>query len=419
MNGPDAALLAAVRGQFHGALPARLGVAVSGGGDSIALLHILSRCFRSDEVELIAASVDHGLRPDAAAEAALAGDLADRLGVAHTVLRWDGWDGLGNLQDRARRARLDLLTDWAHRQGAGMLALGHTADDQAETVLMRLARASGVGGLAGIAPRRVQDGITLVRPLLDQTRAALRAYLSRNDIVWADDPSNDDDRFDRVRARRALEVLAPLGVTVQALAEVAQNMAQARDALDWHGFLAARDTVDFDAGDLMLDLRRFRILPQEIARRVLTRAILWVGGGDYGPRRAPLADVIDALRRGHVATTLGGCLIRTEGPRSARICREFAAVRGLRCAPNEVWDRRWRLSGGDATGCEVRALGNRGVSDCADWRATGRPREALAATPAVWRAGDLVAAPLAGLANGWRVDLDGSREDFFASFLSH
>lgn len=417
MSAGNGDILSRVRAQFHGAPPARLGVAVSGGGDSVALLHLLSRCFEPGCVTLMAATVDHGLRAGAADEAAAVGALAQRMGIAHSVLRWRGWDGTGNLQDRARRARYDLLTGWARSHDLAALALGHTADDQAETVLMRLARAAGVSGLAAIPRRRSQDGVLLVRPLLGLSRARLRDYLRENDLAWVDDPTNEDTAFDRIKARKALEVLAPLGITASGLAEVAENMAQARDALDWYAFLAARDLVACDGGDLLVDLRGYRILPAETARRLLAHAIRWVGGGEYPPRRAPLAAAVEALRRGNSAT-LGGCRIAAAG-RTARIFRELAAVRDLRVAPGALWDGRWRLTGGDAVGCEIRALGRHGLASCPGWRETGRPEAALAASPAVWHGDDLVAAPLAGVANGWRLDMARTGEEFFASFLSH
>jgi tRNA(Ile)-lysidine synthase len=295
--------------------------------------------------------------------------------------------------------------------------MGHTADDQAETVLMRLGRAAGVTGLAGIPLLRVQDGITVLRPLLDLTRADLRAFLRRNGAGWIDDPSNDDPRFDRVRARQALAALAPLGITVGALADVARNMAGARAALDRYAVDAACDLAIVDAGDLLLDRAGFGLLPEETARRSLAGALQWVGGGEYPPRRRPLLAALAAIAAGRSAS-LGGCLVLARG-RQLRICREHAAVRDLRCPADAVWDRRWRLSGGDPGGCTVAALGRGGLDRCRDWRLTGRPAVALIATPAVWRGADLVAAPLAGSGNGWRADLVRGRDNFPVSRLSH
>jgi len=413
----DADILSLVRTQFHAVPPARLGVAVSGGGDSTALLHILASCFDAGQVELFAATVDHGLRSDAADESRQAGELAKSLGIPHETLKWQGWDGTGNLQDQARQARYRLLGDWARSREIAILAVGHTADDQAETVLMRLGRAAGVTGLAAMPVRRTIHGITVFRPLLGIGREDLRSYLRQNGVSWVEDPSNDDMRFDRIKARRALEVLEPLGLTARALADVARNMSQAREALDWYSFLAARDLAIVDGGDVVLDLNKLRTLPDEIARRLMMRAMLWISGAQYPPRSAPMTRALNAVRLGKPAT-LGGCRALPRG-QHVWICREFAAVRCTRSQCDHIWDGRWRLTGGDAAECELRALGRRGMVLCPDWRATGRPHAALMASPAVWRGDNLVAAPLAGMANGWRAELVGGSEEFYASLLSH
>lgn len=417
MSAANADILTAVRAQFHAAPPARLGVAVSGGGDSTALLHILTQCFDPGQVELFAATVDHGLRPEAADEAREVGVLARRLGISHEVLRWQGWDGAGNLQDQARRARYRLLADWAKSHAIAVIALGHTADDQAETVLMRLARSSGVSGLSAMPARRAIHGITVFRPLLGISRAELRDYLTRNDVAWVDDPSNDDLRFDRIKARRALEVLEPLGITARSLADVARNMRQAREALDWHCFLAARDLVVINGGNVVLDLSKFRTLPEEIARRLLLRALMWISGAEYPPRSAPMRDALKAIQYGQ-SLTLSGCRVLRQGGQ-VWICREFNAVRNTHSPCAHIWDGRWQMSGVDSDRCEVRPLSQHGLSQCADWRETGVPNAALIASPAIWKGDDLVAAPLAGMANGWSAELVGGTEEFFASLLSH
>lgn len=417
MSRTDADIVAEVRRRFQPNLPERLAVAVSGGGDSVALLHILTRCFTPGTVQVMAATVDHGLRRGSADEAAGVARLAAGLGVPHRTLQWSGWDGRGNLQDQARRARYRLLTSWARAEGAAVLAVGHTADDQAETLLMRLARSSGVTGLAGIAERRVIDGVTVVRPLLDLTRAELREYLVRNGLSWVEDPSNDDTRFERIRMRQALEALAPLGLTVQALGAVARNMARARAALDWYAFLAARDMATVSAGDILFDHRQFRTLPDETARRLLIGAITWVSRAEYPPRSAPMRDLLDAARRGQ-AMTLGGCHIFVQGE-TLWVTREYKAVAQTFCAVGEIWDGRWRLTGGAGGGAEIRALGRAGLARCADARATGRPLPALIASPSVWRGSELLAAPLAGLDGDWTAEPIYGAEEFFASLLSH
>ena len=413
----DADILAQVRDHFKAGPPTRIGVAVSGGGDSIALLHILHRCFNPDAVTLNAVTIDHGLRPEAADEARQVADFCESLGVTHSTLRWRGWDGTGNLQDQARRARYELLGDWARMHKVSVVALGHTADDQAETVLMRLGRAAGVTGLAAMPPRRTAHGVVLSRPMLSLTREQLRSYLRTHQLRWIDDPSNDDLQFDRIKARQALTVLEPLGITAQSLALVAGNMQQARDALDWYSFLAANDIAQVNGGDILLDHRHFRTLPEEIARRLISQAVTWIGGSEYAPRRSAMTTVLDAARS-RKSATLNGCQVVHHGA-NIWICREFNAVRKTRCAVDRLWDGRWRLQGANIDGCELRPLGRRGLMHCAEWRGTGRPHASLTASPAVWRGDELVAAPLAGYPEGWSAHLSAGSEEFFAALLTH
>lgn len=417
LTADTADILSVVRAQFHDTPPERLGIAVSGGGDSMALLHILAHSFGPGQVELHAATVDHGLRPEAADEAALAGGLAKQLGIDHSVLKWDRRVSGGNLQDRAREARYRLLADWAKSRKISVLALAHTADDQAETVLMRLARSAGVTGLAAMPARRTMHGVTLFRPLLDVTRADLRSYLRQRNIDWAEDPSNADPKFDRIKARQALELLEPLGVTADALSGVARNMTQAREALDWYTFLAARDLATVDGGNVVLDLQSFRALPGEIARRLVLRSVSWINGSHYPPRSQTMTQALTALRQGK-PTTLAGCQALRQGPQ-IWIFREYNAVRKTRCLPEQPWDGRWKVSGRESADCEVRALGRHGLMFCDNWRETGRPHASLLASPAVWSGDDLVAAPLAGMPNGWSAELADGAEAFYASILTH
>lgn len=403
----DRVIAALAPGRFD-----RLGVAVSGGGDSLALLHLLAEWRAAGGPQLAAVTVDHGLRAEAAAEAEAVAQVCAGLGVPHHVLRWQGWDRRGNLQDAARRARQRLIADWAAGQGIGAVALGHTADDQAETVLLRLARGSGVDGLAGMAAQRRAQGVLWLRPLLDVRREALRDWLRARGIGWADDPSNDDPRFDRVKARRALAMLAPLGIDVQGLLDTAARMRMARDALAQAAQAAARSLARIDGGDVLL-APGFAALPEETRLRISAHALRWIGGGDYRPRLSALRA---ALQVGKPAT-LAGCLLLPEAGGGLRITREPQAVAGAVAAPGALWDGRWHLCGPAPEGCEVRALGEAGLLLCPDWRQTGRPHVALAATPAAWRGNDLVAAPLAGRASGWTAELACGDQDFFHSLI--
>ncbi|MBK5945432.1 tRNA lysidine(34) synthetase TilS [Rhodobacter veldkampii DSM 11550] len=397
----------------------RLGVAVSGGSDSLALLHLLAdrAAARTGAAgtALAVVTVDHGLRPEAADEAAMVARVAAGLGLPHQVLRWRGWDGRGNLPDAARRARYGLMADWARAQGIAAVALGHTADDQAETFMMRLARGAGVDGLSAMAPERRAQGILWLRPLLAARRADLRAALRARGVGWADDPTNADPAYARIRARAALAALEPLGLGVPVLAEVSAHLREVRAALDAQTHAAAQALTRAEAGDLVIDRAGLAALPVEIRRRLLAAALRWIATSDYTPRGADLARLMRAVEAGQGAA-LHGCLARPEGA-NLRLCREPAAVAGVTARPGDLWDGRWRLTGpATAEGCQIAALGEAGLAQCPDWRASGRPRLALSADPAVWRAGHLAAAPLAGLALGWQVEL---ARDFPSSLFSH
>lgn len=402
-----------IQAALGGALPGKIGVAVSGGSDSLALLHLMAGWAGP---EIAAVTVDHGLRPASAREAEFVAKVCASLNIRHTTLVWEAWDGQGNLQDRARRARYGLIADWAGAEAIAHVALGHTIDDQAETFLMRLARSAGIDGLSAMPAARDWGGIVWLRPLLETSRSALRDYLKRRNVVWIDDPSNEDEGSERVRARHALASLAPLGLGAEQIARSARNLAEARGALAAQTVQAADAIAATDAGDVILDLGGLSHQPAEIRRRLVGGALAWVGSAEYGPRGAALHGFVDRLMAGEDAT-LHGCLALV-GDGKARICREYEAVRNLQSAAHETWDSRWVFRGGPAGEGVIRALGPDGLRDCPDWRETGRPRAALLASAALWQGQNLVSAPAAGLAGGWRLEIARECPDFKTFLLS-
>ena len=362
------------------------------------------------------ATVNHGLRPEAAGEAAEVARICAGLAVPHQVLHWR-WDGQGNLQDAARRGRVTLLADWARGAGIAAVALGHTQDDLAETFLMRLSRKAGVDGLAAMAARREVAGMAFLRPLLAVSRAELRGWLVARGLGWAEDPSNNNPRFERVRARAAVAALADLGVGAGDLAALAHRLADLRAALDAQVAEAAARVARLQAGDVVIDHAGFMGLPVEIRRRLLLAAVLWINSAEYGPRGADLERFRAAAEAGRAAT-LAGCQM-TVARAVLRLGREPRAVAGLTAGAGAVWDGRWRVSGPDSNGLTVAALGDHGLLSCPDWRQTGLPRRTLLAGPALWRQDVLVAAPLAGWGAGWQVQCDAPKGPLAAAPLSH
>jgi tRNA(Ile)-lysidine synthase len=312
----------------------KIGIAVSGGPDSLALL-LLAAAARPGEVE--AATVDHALRPDSRAEAEKVAKLCGSLGVPHTILtaQWEEKPESA-IQERARIMRYRLLSEWAVERGINALMTGHHVDDQAETFLMRLARGAGVKGLAGM--RRVSRGpggaFALVRPLLDWRHSELEAVCAAAAVEPVQDPSNEDEQFERVRVRKALAGNELLDAA--AVAQSAGHLGQADRALHWATSLEWKRAVTRSGGQLVY---KPTDAPREIRRRIIRRAILRLAteGGGAEPRGREIDQVLAALRAGKRATLRGVLCIGGAEWRFARApARQAAAAAPAAPEPSQV-----------------------------------------------------------------------------------
>jgi tRNA(Ile)-lysidine synthase len=281
---------------------ARIGIAVSGGPDSLALLLMAAEA-RPMNVE--AATVDHALRAESRAEAEHVADICERLGVPHAILTAE-WKQKPEtaLQERARRMRYGLLGKWARERGLSAVVTGHHLDDQAETFLMRLSRGAGVQGLAGMrrVVRSPEGSIPIVRPLLGWRHAELEAVCAASGIEPARDPSNADREFERVRVREALAETEL--IKAQQVAASATHLAQADVALQWATTREWQRGVTAGGGEIVY---RPADAPLEIRRRIVRRAVLALAsegrGGDLRGRE--LEQLLGVLRRGGKATLRG------------------------------------------------------------------------------------------------------------------
>jgi tRNA(Ile)-lysidine synthase len=298
---PDAAFLERFRNDLDAlsAPNARIGVAISGGPDSLALL-LLAAAARPGQVE--AATVDHALRPESPAEADMVAGICKRLGVPHTTIRLE-WGEVpsSNIQAEARAGRYHELGSWALSAGLTAVATAHHTDDQAETLLMRLARGSGVSGLAGVRKSGLlvaqEEGhVAIVRPLLSWRKADLESIVGAAGLVPVDDPSNRDQRFDRTLVRELLASHAWLDPV--RLADASANLADADDALRW---LTSRELSARSSSEGMrIDPSN---LPYEIQRRVLAGSIEKLTGKT--PRGPDLVRALDILLDGGTTTLAG------------------------------------------------------------------------------------------------------------------
>ncbi len=285
-------------------VPALL-LAVSGGPDSIALMVLAARWRKAlkRKPDLIVATVDHGLRAESKREAANVAKLAGKLGLTHRTLRWSGVKPKTGLPQAARLARYGLLAEAARKAGAAHILTAHTLDDQAETVLIRMSRGSGLTGLAAMARESNVPGggtgeIKLVRPLLDIPKARLIATLRAEKIPFADDPSNRDPRFTRARLRGLMPQLAAEGLDARRLALLARRLKRADGAIETAVDRAHTElTADLGAPGAY-DAGGYARLPAEIALRLLGRAIARLG--DEGPvelgKLEALKEALDAAQ---------------------------------------------------------------------------------------------------------------------------
>ncbi len=401
--------------EFAGALLALspetpVAVAVSGGADSMALLRLACGWLEANsrQASLLALTVDHGLRDASAAEAQQVADWCQSLGISHQILYWRGDKPQGDVQAAARQARYALLTEACRQKGINSLLLGHQFEDQAETFLMRLGRGSGVDGLAAMASVREWNGVRLLRPLLGFSRQRLRATLEALGQPWIEDPSNNDQRFARVRVRNVLDDLAEAGISPSRLVATAQRMGRVRAALEHATVQLMLEAVKWEqAGFAALHLAALFSAPEEIGLRALARVLMAVGGQEYPPRLVRLERLYGWLQQNPETggRTLSGCRILLKGGR-VLVVRELAAIGPeIALLPGEhtVWDNRFQVRLGkvrDARGimsCTVREVGSVGLVQMRGAIPENLPPRIIChAIPGFWLGQKLLAAPNLG-----------------------
>jgi tRNA(Ile)-lysidine synthase len=326
----------------------RLAVAVSGGADSMALALLARDWAEARGGDLTALTVDHRLREAAAAEAAQVGQWLAERGIAHRILVREDGHGPGGVQAAAREARYRLLEGWCRKAGVLHLLVGHHREDQAETLLLRLARGSGLDGLAGMAALAEHAACRVLRPLLGVARARLTTTVQAAGQRWIDDPSNRDTAYARVRIRQAEARLAEIGLGAEGLAATATRLGRARAALERSvGALLARTAMIHPAGFVRLDPPALLAAAEETGLRALAAVLAMVGGEAYPPRLERLerlhGELVQSLPGG--GRTLGGCRILMRRG-AILICREPAAMAPAVAAPpgaTVAWDNRFRL----------------------------------------------------------------------------
>ncbi|MDF2118560.1 tRNA lysidine(34) synthetase TilS [Roseiarcaceae bacterium H3SJ34-1] len=309
-------------------------LAVSGGPDSLALLLMATIWSRESGTRVFAATVDHGLRPEAAEEAAYVGEIGAALGVPHAVLTWRGPHPKTRIQELAREARYRLLSEHARDVGANVLMTAHHADDQAETILFRLLHGSGVAGLAGIREETQAYGLTLARPLLHLRKPELEQVCADNNVPFISDPSNKDSQYARTRMRELTALLEAEGLGPEQWRRFARRMAGADEVLrravsDARAHIAKETSTD----SVRLDVQRLKRQPVDVIAGVVEAEITSFLASADSIRLDRLERSAQALREaldgGRIwKGTLAGAILNLDRSGSLTIAKEGPRQRG-------------------------------------------------------------------------------------------
>lgn len=345
-----------------------IAVGLSGGSDSVALLHLAIDWARTTGATISALTVDHGLRQNSRDEAVRVGNKVRDLGVSHHILTWEGPKPTAGVQSAARQARYQLMQDWCKKNTALHLMVGHTLGDQVETHLMRKSHGSGARGLAGMSQIVELSGCRLIRPLMKETRASLQAYLEELGVEWIEDPSNQDERFERVRWRNqiARENLSTPNIYAKITEYGNNRVSENRLMTDY----AVRAVYLHPFGHATVSLDVLNQMPKDMASNLLARVLTSIGGQPYAPGLKKMVPMLAQFRSTrHASYTVSGCRIIKDQQKLfiIREYRNLPAPVSIRPDDQVHWDNRFKMTFGDGIKKRNGPVTLRSFED-ADWK---------------------------------------------------
>jgi tRNA(Ile)-lysidine synthase len=320
-------------------------VAVSGGADSMCLAYLCDQCSQFQKADMVALIVDHGLRPESSREAAWVQKFLEKKGISAEILVWEGNKPKVNIHQHARKARYKLLTEYCKTNDIEYLLVAHNLEDQAETVLLRIYRGSGIDGISGISSKVKMNGVTIMRPLLKCSRKQIEATLEQAGWEWVNDPSNTNVKYSRTQVRNLLNGLEEKDVWVNRLCLLADNAGRARLYLEKETKKAINSIVTIHFyGYALIDHEGFCALEEEIALRALSYCLKKISGNVYPPRFDSLKRIYKLIKQKHkIAATLWGCELKQK-KQNIVIYRELKATEAFRpLEENQVWDKRYKI----------------------------------------------------------------------------
>lgn len=328
----------------------KIAIAVSGGIDSLALVFLVKEWIKSKSpnIELVALTVDHKLRPTSTEEAEYVHDLMNKNDIEHHILTWDSLKNQSNIEFHARNARYELMTSFCKQEGIENLLIAHHLQDQAETFMIRLFRGSGIDGLSAIQNESEVNGIKLIRPLLNIKKQDLTEYLVQNKIEWVEDESNEDEKYLRNKIRKFLDSLDEKDLIVNRISNTVNEISKARKIIENDLLNRASEMVEIsDLSFVKLNLKKFQKLDKDLGLRLLAWIFMDVSGNEYKPRLEKLKRFYNKIvqERGiNKKQTFYGCCFYLHETGRLIFYREVSKVRsGLKNIGNNeyLWDGRF------------------------------------------------------------------------------
>ena len=320
-----------------------LGLAVSGGSDSLAMLYICNEWALEKKVKLHCVTVDHKLRPESLKEAELVAGHCRELGIHHEVVEWKHEKELsGNLSASARSARYELIDKW--RKKLSFVLVGHTRNDQIETFFMNLKRGSGIEGLRGMPVSfKRPEGYYILRPLIHTSRESLQNFLKEKNINWVSDPSNYNEDFERISQRKTWEILKSKGFSENRIELSVDHMRRVHDAVQHMLPIHFKQIGKQELTDLLWDYNAFIALPEEFKLRLISAAVMWNGSLCYRPRFKAVLDILENIEE-KKTTVLGGALFY-HNTGKIRVTTEFQSIKNnaVNCILGSVWRNVWEV----------------------------------------------------------------------------
>jgi tRNA(Ile)-lysidine synthase len=323
----------------------RMALAVSGGRDSLALMFLINKWLKNNKFkkDIVVLTVNHQLREESNAECAEVSLIAEGYGFHHKILIWHHGNIKTSIQEKARNARYELMINYLKETRIDTLITGHTLDDNIETFLMRLAKGSGLEGLKSIQTSRNLDGINLFRPLLKVTRDQTTKILVSQNIGWIDDPTNNDEKYERIKIRNNISTLEKLNISKEKLQLTLNRLGRAHEVISNVTDKALREVLHFDnLGYVSLDYDILRAYPHEIIIKVFEKALIYVNGKRVSLQS--LERVCSEVIQTRKPKTINGCVIYTK-KNMIHITRENRDIEcfNLKVGDYHFWDNRFKI----------------------------------------------------------------------------